>query len=178
MRKLLYLLPVLVFAAVGTYFAIALRPDHDPRALPSALIDKPAPIFARPSLLGGAEVDTSALRGQVIVVNFFASWCVPCRLEHPILMRLAAREKIAITGVSYKDNPDDSKRILTQLGDPYAAVAIDRDGRVGFDYGVYGVPETFVIDKQGRIRKRFAGPLAADTVEQELLPLLRELEKS
>ena len=120
----------------------------------------------------------STLHGQVVVLNFFASWCVPCRVEHPILMRLAAQEKLPLVGVAYKDKVEDSRRILTQLGDPYRAIAVDAEGRLGIDFGVYGVPETYVIDKSGRIRKRFVGPLAPDVVERELLPLLRELNRS
>ena len=178
MRKLLFLVPVLAFLALATWFALALRPDHDPRELPSALLDKPAPDFVLPSLGGGEPVSLASLHGQVVVLNFFASWCVPCRVEHPILMRLAAQEKLPLFGVAYKDKPDDSRRILSQLGDPYRAIAVDAEGRLGIDFGVYGVPETYVIDKTGRIRKRFVGPLAPDVVERELLPLLRELNRS
>ena len=178
MRKLLYLLPVIAFTALAGYFALALRPDRDPHTLPSALIDKPAPTFSLASLNGGDNVSSDGLKGQVIVVNFFASWCVPCRVEHPILMRLAEKEKIAIYGIAYKDKPEDSKKILEQLGDPYRRIAVDRDGRIGFDYGVYGVPETSVIDKTGHIRKRFVGPLTADVVTRELLPLVQELNRS
>jgi len=178
MRKLLYILPVIAFCALATYFALALRPDRDPHDLPSALIDKPGPTFSLASLNGGDAVSSDGLKGQVVVVNFFASWCVPCRVEHPILMRLAEKEKIAIYGIAYKDKPEDSKRILEQLGDPYRRIAVDRDGRTGFDYGVYGVPETYVIDKTGHIRKRFVGPLSADVVQRELLPLLTELNRS
>ena len=177
MRKLLFLLPVLGFLALATWFALALRPDHDPHELPSAMLDKPAPTFVLPNLAGGEPVSLAGLHGQVIVVNFFASWCIPCRVEHPILMRLAAQEKLPLYGIAYKDKIEDSQHILGQLGNPYRAVAVDADGRLGIDFGVYGVPETYVIDKTGRIRKRFVGPLGADAVEHELLPLLRELNR-
>jgi cytochrome c biogenesis protein CcmG/thiol:disulfide interchange protein DsbE len=178
MRKLLFLLPILLFLTLAGYFAIALRPGHDPNMLPSAMIDKPTPAFDLASLTGGERVAIADLKGQVVVVNFFASWCVPCRIEHPILMRLAAKEHLAITGIAYKDRPDASRQILKQLGDPYKRIGVDEDGRIGLDFGVYGVPETYVIDRQGRIRKRFVGPLNAETIERELLPLVKSLEQS
>lgn len=178
LRKVFYVLPVLVFGAIAVYFALGLRPDRDPHLLPSALIDKPSPDFALPALEGDAQVTSAGLRGHVVVINFFASWCVPCRVEHPLLMRLAEQEHVPLYGIAYKDSVQDTRRILAQLGDPYRSVAVDREGHTGFDYGVYGVPETYVIDKTGRIRKKFVGPLAADVVQNELLPLLRELERS
>ena len=174
MRRLLFLLPVAVFLVVAGYFAWALRPGHDPRLLPSALLDKEAPAFELASL-GGGTLSRDGLKGQPVVVNFFASWCAPCRIEHPLLMRLARQENIPIFGIAYKDKPEDAARFLAQLGDPYRAVGLDRDGRAGLDFGAYGVPETYVIDRAGHIRKRFVGPLSAQAVERELLPLLRQL---
>jgi cytochrome c biogenesis protein CcmG, thiol:disulfide interchange protein DsbE len=178
MRRVLFLLPVAAFAALAAYFALALRPGYDPQQLPSALIDKPAPAFNLARLNGDGTLSAAALRGQVVVVNFFASWCVPCRLEHPLLMRLAASGQVAIYGIAYKDKTEDSLRILAQLGDPYRAIGVDREGRTGFDFGVYGVPETYVIDRDGHIRQRFVGPLTAETVERELLPLVKRLAAS
>jgi len=178
MRRLLYLLPIVLFIALATYFGLALRPDHDPQLLPSALIDKPAPNFDLASLDGGTDLARDALAGHVVLINFFASWCVPCRVEHPLLMRLANQEHIALYGIAYKDKPEDSLHLLKQDGDPYRLVGVDRDGRVGIDFGVYGVPETYVIDKSGHIRKRFVGPLSADTLKNELLPLVKGLEHS
>jgi cytochrome c biogenesis protein CcmG/thiol:disulfide interchange protein DsbE len=113
--------------------------------------------------------------GKPVLINFFASWCVPCRLEHPLLMRLAEHDHVAVYGIDYKDKPEDAKQLLAQLGDPYRAIGQDRDGRAGLDFGVYGVPETYVLDKAGHIRKRFVGPLTVQRVDKELLPLLREL---
>jgi cytochrome c biogenesis protein CcmG/thiol:disulfide interchange protein DsbE len=136
------------------------------------------PAFELAKLDGSGTLTTAALEGQVTLVNFFASWCVPCRVEHPLLMRLATDDKVAIYGIAYKDNNDDSRRILAQLGDPYRAVGVDTGGRTGFDFGVYGVPETYVIDRAGHIRQRFVGPLTAETVEHELLPLLKKLAAS
>ena len=178
MRKLLYSIPVAVFLAVAVYFGLALRPGYDPHKLPSALIDKPAPAFDLARLDGQGQLSLASLKGQVVVVNFFASWCVPCRVEHPLLMRLATQDHLKIYGIAYKDRPEDSRKELAQLGDPYAEVGIDREGRTGFDFGVYGVPETYVIDKLGHIRKRFVGPLSGAQVDKELLPLVKELGRS
>lgn len=178
MRKLVYVLPLAVFFVLAGYFAIGLRPDHDPHALPSAMIDKPMPAFDLASLNDGPRVDAASFKGQVVVINFFASWCVPCRVEHPLLMRLAQQEHLPLIGIAYKDRTTDSRRILAQLGDPYRTIGVDADGRTGLDFGVYGVPETYVIDKTGRIRKRFVGPLDAESVNKELLPLLKELNRS
>ena len=178
MRKSLYALPVLLFLIVAGYFAVPLFSGRDPHELPSAMIDKPLPAFDLPALAGGANISTASLAGRVVVINFFASWCVPCKVEHPVLMRLATKEKLPLIGIAYKDEPAASQKELTTGGDPYLQVAIDRKGLTGLDFGVYGVPETYVVDKSGHIRKRFVGPLNAETVERELLPLLKELNRS
>ncbi len=178
MRKTLYLLPVLLFLVVAGYFAVGLKPGRDPHEIPSAMIDKALPEFDLPALNDGPNVSNASLKGQVTVINFFASWCVPCKIEHPVLMRLATKDKIAIIGIAYKDAVEDSRRELVKGGDPYARIGVDRKGAAGFDFGVYGVPETYVVDKSGHIRKRFVGPLNAGSVEKELLPLLRELNRS
>lgn len=178
MRRALFLLPVLLFAALAVYFALALRPGRDPQALPSALIDRPAPAFDLAALGGGPALARDTLDGQVVVVNFFASWCVPCRLEQPLLMRLAGQDHVALYGIAYKDKPADAAAFLKQLGDPYRTVGLDRAGRTGIDFGVYGVPETYVIDKAGRIRYRHVGPLTAEVVDRQLLPLVRRLGRS
>lgn len=178
MRKLLFLLPLAAFIALAGYFAMALRSDRDPHELPSALIDKPAPSFDLAPLLGDERVASQALLGHVVVVNFFASWCVPCRIEHPVLMRLANQDGVVITGIAYKDKPEAAKKLLDDGGNPYRRVGLDLSGRTGIDFGVYGVPETYVIDKTGRIRKKFVGPLSPEAVDRELLPLLRRLEQA
>ena len=113
-----------------------------------------------------------------MVINFFASWCVPCRVEQPLLMRLAKQEHVPLYGIDYKDKPEDALRLLAQLGDPFRRIGMDRDGQVGLNFGVYGVPETYVLDKTGHIRKRFVGPLTAEAVNKELLPLLKQLSRS
>jgi len=177
-RRLLYLLPVALFAVVAIYFLVALRSGRDPSLLPSALIDKPAPNFALAGLDGKDGLTRASLAGQVVLVNFFASWCVPCRAEEPLLMRLAQEEHVPVYGIAYKDKPADAKSFLDQLGDPYRRVGLDESGRTGIDFGVYGVPETYLIDKQGRIRYRVVGPLTAETVDNELLPRLKKLGAS
>lgn len=177
MRRAFTILPLAGFLALAVYFALALRPGRDPQALPSALIDKPVPDFALSPLKGEGEVTAAGLRGQVAVINFFASWCVPCRAEHPVLMRLAQREKLDLVGIAYKDRPEAAQRFLAGLGDPYARIGLDLSGRTGIDFGVYGVPETYVVDRAGHIRKRFVGPLTEEAVARELLPLVRELAR-
>jgi cytochrome c biogenesis protein CcmG/thiol:disulfide interchange protein DsbE len=172
MRRLLYLIPVIVFGAVGIGLAVGLT--RDPGTLPSALLDRPVPEFQLPGLDGGEGFSSEDLKGRVSLVNVFASWCVPCRVEHPVLMRLA-EEGVPIFGINYKDPPDQAKAWLAELGDPFAKIGADRDGRVGIEWGVYGVPETFVIDTDGRIRHRHVGPIQARDLEGTLLPILAEL---
>ena len=160
------------------YFVISLRPNHDIHELPSAMIEKPAPAFDLAGLDTTKSLDLNALKGHPLVINFFASWCVPCRIEHPLLMRLAEHNHLPLYGIAYKDKPADSTRLLATFGDPYRQVGVDQDGRVGLNFGVYGVPETYVIDSSGIIRRRFVGPLTAETVDNDLLPLLKQLDQS
>jgi cytochrome c biogenesis protein CcmG/thiol:disulfide interchange protein DsbE len=174
MRRLIYLLPVILFTALVGYFARALRPDHDPSEVPSALIGQEAPEFSLAGL-HGAGINRDGLKGGPVLINFFASWCVPCRIEHPLLMRLAEHDHVPLYGIDYKDQPADATKLLAQFGDPYRGIGMDLDGRVGLDFGVYGVPETYVLDSEGHIRKRFVGPLTARQVDDELLPLLKQL---
>jgi cytochrome c biogenesis protein CcmG, thiol:disulfide interchange protein DsbE len=175
--RLLLLLPVLLFAVIGVFLAFGL--GRDPQRLPSALIDKPAPEFELPPLAGRDERGFSRadLGGEPMLVNVFASWCVPCRIEHPMLNRLA-QDGITVHGINYKDAPEDARAWLDELGDPFARIGSDRNGRVGIEWGVYGVPETFVIDAQGRIVHRHVGPLQARDLERTILPLLDELAPS
>jgi cytochrome c biogenesis protein CcmG, thiol:disulfide interchange protein DsbE len=177
MRRVLFLLPLLLFLVLAGYFALALRPDRDPQALPSALIDKEAPAFQLAGL-NGEGIGRDGLKGQPVLINFFASWCLPCREEHPLLMRLAEQEHVPLYGIDYKDRPEAAQTLLKEFGDPYRGIGVDRDGRVGLDFGVYGVPETYVLDSSGHIRKRFVGPLTAEQVNKELLPLLKALRHS
>lgn len=175
MKRIFYLLPLGLFFVLAGYFAVSLRPGRDIHELPSAMIEKPAPAFDLAGLGDSKPLVLAGLRGHPFVVNFFASWCVPCRIEHPLLMRLSQQDHLPLYGIAYKDQPADSTRLLSTFGDPYRDVGMDRDGRVGLDFGVYGVPETYVIDSNGVIRKRFVGPLTAEVVEKELLPLLKQL---
>ena len=178
MRRVIYLLPLLLFLVLAGYFAVSLRPNHDIHELPSAMIEKPAPTFDLAGLGESKPLALDTLKGHPFVINFFASWCVPCRIEHPLLLRLAEQNHLPLYGIDYKDKPEDGSRLLATFGDPYRQVGMDRDGTVGLNFGVYGVPETYVVDSTGVIRKRFVGPLTADTVDKELLPLLKQLGQS
>lgn len=177
MRRLLYILPLLAFAAVAVWFAVGLT--RDPNRIPSALIDQPMPEFKLPPL---AQLDvpglaTTEVKGQVALVNVFASWCVPCRAEQPILMRLARDNGVKLYGIDYKDDAKEGAAFLKEFGNPYAAIGVDADGRVGIDWGVYGVPETFVVDREGRIRYKQVGPITPDALNRTILPLVAQLSK-
>ncbi|MGD0107582.1 MAG: DsbE family thiol:disulfide interchange protein [Rhodopila sp.] len=178
MKRLIYLLPLVLFLVLAAYFAVSLRPGHDIHELPSAMIEKPAPSFDLAGLGESKPVALDTLKGHPFIINFFASWCVPCRIEHPLLMRLSEQNHLPLYGIDYKDKPEDGTRLLATFGDPYRQVGMDRDGRVGLDFGVYGVPETYVVDSTGVIRRRFVGPLTPETVDKDLLPLLRQLDQS
>ncbi len=174
MKKPLYLLPALIFGALVLYFAAGL--GRDPHLIPSVLINKPVPVFTLPPLPGAAAgLDSRALAtGEPQLLSVFASWCVPCRAEQPVLLRLA-REGVPVQGLNYKDRPEDALAWLEHFGNPFKSIGADRDGRVAIDFGVYGVPETFVIDGQGRIRYKQVGPLAPDDLEQTVMPLIKQL---
>jgi cytochrome c biogenesis protein CcmG/thiol:disulfide interchange protein DsbE len=178
MRRVAYLLPLIVFMVLAIYFAASLRPSHDIHELPSAMIEKPAPAFDLVGLTASKPLALGELKGHPFIINFFASWCVPCRIEHPLLMRLSEQDHLPLYGIDYKDKPEDGSHLLATYGDPYRQVGVDRDGRVGLDFGVYGVPETYVVDSSGVIRRRFVGPLTAETVDKDLLPLLKQLDQS
>ena len=174
-RRLAFLLPAALFAALVVVFSIGLT--HDPHLLPSALIDRPAPDFALPGLYDAAQgLSREDLGGRVTLVNFFASWCAPCREEHSELMALARRQGVTLQGIAYKDKPEDARRFLDGLGNPFRRVGIDRDGRTGIDFGVYGVPETYVVDAGGHIRYRQVGPLTAEDIEEKILPLIGRIQ--
>lgn len=173
-RKLLFLLPVGLFAALLAVFATGL--GRDPHLLPSALIDRPAPDFSLPALYEGAKgLTRQDLEGQVTLVNFFASWCAPCREEQSELLTLTRRPGVTLDGIAYKDKPEESRRFLDRLGNPYAHIGVDRDGSTAIDFGVYGVPETYVVDGSGRIRYRHVGPLTAEDVKAKILPVIERI---
>jgi cytochrome c biogenesis protein CcmG/thiol:disulfide interchange protein DsbE len=170
-----YLGPLAIFAVLGAFFGIGLT--LNPREIPSPLIGRPVPEFRLAAVTGRAAGLASAdLRGQVSVVNVFASWCVACREEHPLWMSLARQGVVPIHGLNYKDAPRDAARWLDELGDPYQRTGADSDGRVGIDWGVYGVPETYVVDKNGVIRDKVIGAITPKIVEERLLPLVRKLQ--
>jgi cytochrome c biogenesis protein CcmG/thiol:disulfide interchange protein DsbE len=177
MRRWLYLVPLAAFVIVAAWFAYGLT--RDPSRLPSALLDRPVPEFRLVALPGWDKpgFEASDLRGKVALVNIFASWCVPCRVEHPILMRLGREPNLALYGISYKDKAEESVKFLRELGDPYAAIGHDENGRVGIEWGVYGVPETFVVDREGRIRHKQVGPITARDLNETILPLVAKLAK-
>ena len=172
--KLVYLLPLGLFLSLALIFLLRLESGNDPSVVPSALVGQPAPPFELPPLEGAGVPGFSRadLDGQVTVVNIFASWCGPCRIEHPQLVALANDARIRVVGIDYKDQPANALRFLNELGNPYAAIGVDTRGRAAIDWGVYGVPETFVVDRAGIIRFKFIGPLSAETVEGALMPVI------
>jgi cytochrome c biogenesis protein CcmG/thiol:disulfide interchange protein DsbE len=173
--KLKALIPLIVFVALAVLLGWSLR--HDPRLIPSPLINKPAPEFALPVLhQPDTQMTLADMRGKVWLLNVWASWCVSCRDEHPVLLEFSKRQLVPIIGLDYKDKRDDALAWLNQFGNPYTNSIMDTAGRVGIDFGVYGVPETFLIDGQGRIRYKFTGPLNPDSLEHVLLPHIKELQ--
>jgi cytochrome c biogenesis protein CcmG, thiol:disulfide interchange protein DsbE len=173
-------LPLLLFCALAGLFLVRLYAG-DPSALPSALIGKPVPTFALPALEGlrrdGADVPGFAstdLKGGVTVVNVWASWCVPCREEHPLLARVAAMPGVRLVGINYKDEPENARRFLGSLGNPFAAVGADTKGRAAIDWGVYGTPETFVVNGRGEVVLKHVGPITSDAILTELLPAIQK----
>jgi cytochrome c biogenesis protein CcmG/thiol:disulfide interchange protein DsbE len=169
-----YVIPLVVFAALAIFLAIGLT--RDPREVPSPFIGRAAPAFRLERLHEAqASFGPEEMRGKVWLLNVWASWCVSCKVEHPLLVELSRSSAVPIVGLDYKDKRDEGLRWLERMGNPYALSAFDIDGRVGIDYGVYGVPETFVIDKQGVIRYKQIGPITPEALERTILPLVRKL---
>lgn len=176
-RRAALLVPLLLFAAVVVFLAVGLT--LNPREVPSPLIGKPVPEFALPPVKGRTlGLSSSDLKGEVSVVNFFAAWCVACREEHPLFLELQREGFVPIHGINYKDRPEDAARWLAALGDPYTRTGADLDGRVGIDWGVYGLPETFVIDRNGRIAYKVIGPITPKLLEERLRPLIAGLRSN
>jgi cytochrome c biogenesis protein CcmG/thiol:disulfide interchange protein DsbE len=178
---MLLFLPALVFLGLAALFYVRLGAG-DPSTIPSALIGRPAPTFALPALPGleghgGGTVPGLATAdltdGKPSIVNVFASWCAPCREEHPILLKLAQTPGVRLVGIDYKDDTGNARRFLNALGNPYERVGVDASGRSAIDWGVYGVPETFVVDGQGRIVLKHVGPLTEQAIQADLLPALK-----
>lgn len=176
-RRLLFVLPVLIFAAAAVAFWLGLTGDRQPDSIPSALLGKPAPAFDLPAVegLGVPGLRTADLAGQVTVLNLWASWCLPCKAEHPLLVELAREPGVRLVGIDYKDKPADARAFLLGLGNPFALVGADADGRAGIEWGISGVPETFILDAQGIVRFRWVGPLNRVDLEEKILPLIRSL---
>ena len=174
MKRLVFLLPLAIFLGMAVYFAIGLT--KDPHIVPSALIDQPVPNFNLPALKPETPgLATADLKGEVAIVNVFASWCVPCRAEHPLWMRLAETGDVPIHAINWKDKREAAVNWLKELGDPYARIGYDEGNKAGIEWGVYGVPETYVIDREGRIRYKHVGPVFKETYTETIEPLLKEL---
>ncbi len=166
--------PLVIFAALIGFLAKGLT--LNPRELPSALLDQPAPNFSLPTLLSAKpEFSSSEMLGQVWLLNIWASWCVACVSEHPLIMQLADREKIPIIGLNYKDTPEAAVAWINRFGNPYGSILDDRDGLVGIDWGVYGVPETFIMDRSGQVRYKHVGPIDDVAMRDIVLPLIDKL---
>lgn len=177
MKSWRLVLPLAVFIVLVAFLWVGL--SRDPREVPSPLVDKAAPAFQLVQLHApDKQLSTADMKGQVWLLNVWASWCVSCRVEHPLLVELAKANIVPVIGLNYKDKRDLGLDWLKQNGDPYTLSVVDADGRVGIDFGVYGVPETFVIDKNGVIRYKQIGPITAEALEQKILPLVRALQKA
>ena len=171
-----FLAPLVIFIVLVGFLWVGL--GRDPREVPSPLVGKPAPAFVLPQLHEPTKaLSVADMRGQVWLLNVWASWCVSCREEHPVLVELSKSKVVPIIGLNYKDQNPDALRWLAQFGDPYTLSITDADGRVGIDYGVYGVPETYVIDKAGIIRMKHIGPVTPLVLQQKILPLVKELSQ-
>ena len=178
MQRILVFIPIVVVAIMGGFFLWGLNPDRDPNAIPSVLIDKPAPQFDLDPIAGvespGLKTADLAASGEPVVLNVFASWCVPCRAEHGVLTRLARDEGFELMGINYKDKPEDARAWLEELGNPYARIGADETGRAGIEWGISGVPETFVIDGSGTVVWRYVGPIASEQSQDELRAALAQ----
>jgi len=175
-RRLALAVPAIAFAGVALGFAFGLR--RDPSELPSALLGKPVPQFGLPPVKGRLlGLSTADLKGEVALVNVFASWCTSCRFEHPLLLQLKEKGVVPIHAINYKDKPDDAAKWLDDLGDPYTRTGADIDGRVAIDWGVYGVPETYVVDSAGRIAYKQVGPITRQVLDETILPLIARLRQ-
>ncbi len=178
MKRLTVLLPLCLSLILIGVFASVLMSGRNAQDIPSALLDRPAPIFTAPSLSGGTGLSSEDFKGpanQVTLLNIWASWCAPCRAEHPYITQLGRDPSIRLVGLNYKDKPEAAEKFLTALGNPYEKIGMDNEGRIGIDYGVYGVPETYIIDHMGTIRYKVIGPVTPEVIKKELTPLIRSL---
>ncbi len=175
MKRLIWSIPLLLIVALVLLLGMGLK--LDPREVDSPLIDKPAPDFAATRLDDGQPTGLADMLGEVTLFNVWASWCVACRQEHPLLNQLSRSGVVRIVGLNYKDAREDGLQWLERHGDPYAWSVADYDGRIGIDYGVYGVPETFIIDAAGHIRGKHIGPVTPGYISEELIPLIQQLQR-
>lgn len=175
-RSFIAYLPLMLFTALAAIFLVMLLSGRDASDIPSALIGEPAPETDLPPLDPEALVGLNSgnFIGNVTLVNVWASWCAPCRQEHPLLMALARDSRIVIAGFNYKDKPENARRFLGELGNPYKVIGVDPQGREAIDWGVYGVPETFLVDRQGIVRFKHVGPLTPEAITTDLLPVLEK----
>ncbi|WEX09863.1 DsbE family thiol:disulfide interchange protein [Chelativorans sp. AA-79] len=175
-RRLILLLPLFAFLALSAVFLMQLFSGRDTSVVPSALIGQSAPQTELPPLEGMdlPGLSPAGFQGHVTLVNVWGSWCVPCRQEHPLLMELAQDDRLRLVGLNYKDKPENARRFLGELGNPFDAIGVDQSGRAAIDWGVYGVPETFLVGPDGRIRYKHVGPFTPESIADELIP---ELEK-
>ena len=173
MKRLFFLVPVLVVLGLAVVFWAGLN-NGSPTYIPSGMVGKPAPDLGLPAMDAESQGFTrdELGKGKPILVNFWASWCIPCRIEHPTLQALSAKGEVALYGIDYKDDPKAARGFLKQFGDPYQKIDSDREGRVSIDWGVTGVPETFVIDADGVIRAHYAGPITEDVLQRVILPAM------
>jgi cytochrome c biogenesis protein CcmG/thiol:disulfide interchange protein DsbE len=175
-RVFLVLLPLLIFAGLTAIFLAQLLSGRDISVVPSALIGQAAPVTELPPLEGTnlPGLSSADFGGKVTLVNVWASWCAPCREEHPVLLGLSQDGRFGITGLNYKDKPENARRFLGDLGNPYGAIGVDETGRAAIDWGVYGVPETYVVGRDSKILHRHVGPLSPEAVATELMPVIEK----
>jgi cytochrome c biogenesis protein CcmG, thiol:disulfide interchange protein DsbE len=176
MRRWLFLLPLILVALLGGLFLRGLRADRNPQEIRSVLVGKAAPAFDLPALDGGRLTQADLRQDRVVMVNFFASWCTPCRAEHAQLVTLARTHKIPLYGIAWKDSPEKAAAFLQSLGNPFTRVGIDQSGRTGIDWGVAGVPESYIITPDGIVRFRHWGDIRPEHVEGRILKIIRDLE--
>lgn len=179
-RRWLPIIPVLIFVVLAVFFVRRLQMIEQGKApgiIPSVMINRPAPDFVLPNLVEGEKnLTLASLKGQVVLINIFASWCLPCRVEHPYLDQIK-KAGIRLVGMNYKDKPDAARAWIAKMGNPYGQIGEDQNGRVAIDFGAYGVPESYLLDKQGIIRFKQVGPLTPEIIQGQLLPLAKELSQ-
>ncbi|MEI6202234.1 MAG: DsbE family thiol:disulfide interchange protein [Enhydrobacter sp.] len=173
--RLLYALPLLTLVIMAGFFGWSLLSGRDPASIGSVMVNRPAPSFAAPSLREGQAALSSDLfkTGKPVLLNFFASWCTPCLAEHPLLLRLKEREGITIIGIAWKNKPEEARAWLAKLGDPFAYVGTDEAGKLSLDWGLSGVPETYLIDANGIVRLHYHAPITEKDLKETILPLLK-----